>query len=239
VLEITDLASWHRLAGDEKVETILALAPPRSERIVEIGSGSGAVLEGLDRRGFGSQYWACEPTPHLHDAIPEKNIRRLVATSSEPFDRAFLGEPVFDLGILTHVVEHLRTPAVLLATAMERCRYVVVEVPIEDNILGKARTEVRRLAGRRRIDNVSGHVQFFNRRTARALVAHSGGEVLAERAYFPASGVAGRAGNAYQRTVAKTGSLFPPLGRLYYEHFAMLVRAVRYDDWQGHYIPPQ
>ena len=238
MIDRTDLPKWHRVAAREKCDSIMQLAPEGVERIVEIGCGSGAVLEELDRREFGVSYWACEPTRSLYDAIPG-NISRLVATSPEPFDAAFLDEPKFDLGIMTHVAEHLRTPAILISEALARCEFLVVEVPIEDSFLGRNRVRVKQLMGRSRLDNPAGHVQFFSRNTARALISHAGGRVIAERAYFPMAAVSGSADRAYQKAVVQVASRSAWLGRRYYEHFAMLVSAVHYDDWPGHYIPPK
>jgi SAM-dependent methyltransferase len=234
---MSDLATWHRVAADEKADSITQLAPPGVETIVEIGCGTGAVLEALDRRGFARRYWGCEPTRELYDAIPRKRIARLVDAEPVPFDQAFNGQS-FDLGVLTHVAEHLRTPAVLLAEALSRCSYVLVEVPVEDNIAGRLRVGVKRVLGKSRLDNVPGHVQFFSRRTARALMNHAGGTVLNERAYFPMAPLAASANRPYQQAVVKVGERSSFLGRRYYEHFAMVGAATKFENWNGHYIAP-
>jgi SAM-dependent methyltransferase len=235
----TDLATWHRVAANEKADSIIQLSPAGMERIVDIGCGSGAILEALDQRNFGGSYWGCEPTTDLYEAIPADRISRLVEATPTPFEEAFLDEPLFDLGIMAHVAEHLRTPAVLIAHALERCRYVLVEVPIEDNACGMVRTRAKQLAGRSRLDNVAGHVQFFSRRTARALIHHSGGKVIAERPYFPIAAASGSADHSYQRAVVAVAGASNFFGRRYYEHFAMIATAVRYENWQGHYIAPR
>ena len=49
--------------------------------------------------------------------------------------------------------------------------------------------------------------------------------------------VSGSADRAYQKAVVQMASRSAWLGRRYYEHFAMLVSAVRYDDWPAT-IPP-
>ena len=52
MIDRTDLPKWHRVAAHEKcAEHRFSPAPQGVERIVEIGCGSGAVLEELDRRG--------------------------------------------------------------------------------------------------------------------------------------------------------------------------------------------
>jgi SAM-dependent methyltransferase len=233
----TDFASWHRVAAGEKADSITKLAPRGLERIIEIGCGTGAVLEALDRRGFGKYYWACEPTKELYDLISE-DLGRLVSKVQATFDQAFPDEAGFDLGIITHVAEHLRTPAGLITQALTRCKYVIVEVPIEDAFIGRNRARVREVMGRPRLQNPSGHVQFFNRSTARALIHHSGGEVIDERAYFPMAPVSALAQKTYQQVVVRVASASECLGRRYYEHFAMLATAVTHDAWYGHLCVP-
>ncbi len=233
----SEIPAWHRIAAREKAESISRLAPAGTETVVEIGCGSGAVLEELDRLGFAECYWACEPTPELFEAIPRERISRLGEAVEATFDEAFEGRS-FDLAILTHVVEHVRAPATLIAEAMDRARFVVIEVPIEDNVAGRARGTIKRMLGQRRLDNPSGHVQFFSRRTARALVHHAGGSVLAERAYFPYAPVAASTEHGYQRAVLAAAHI-EWVGRRYYEHFAMLAGRAGFDHWNGHYVAPR
>jgi hypothetical protein len=233
-----ELGAWHRVAAKEKAESIVQLAPPGSNRIVEVGCGTGAVLEALDEVGFGRNYWGCEPDERLCRLIKKDRIGRLVDIQPTPFDQAFLDEAEFDLGIITHVAEHLLTPAALLTQLLTRCRYVLMEVPIEDNVLGRARATVKARMGKGRIDNPSGHVQFFSRGTARALVHYSGGQVLADRPYFPIAPVAANADRAYQRAIVKVASVSSFIGRRYYEHYALLATKVAYDNWTGPYVAP-
>jgi SAM-dependent methyltransferase len=233
-----DLGAWHRVAAKEKAESIIQLAPPGSNRIVEVGCGTGAVLEALDEAEFGQSYWGCEPDERLCSAIQTDRISRLIEIQPTPFDEAFLDQADFDLGIITHVAEHLLTPAALVAQLLRRCRYVLMEVPIEDNVLGRLRASIKTRMGKPRLDNPSGHVRFFSRETARALVRHSGGRLLADRPYFPMAPVAANADHGYQRLIVEVASASPFIGRRYYEHYALLATKVAYSDWTGPYTPP-
>ncbi len=139
------IREWHAVAAEEKAASVLRLlAGRRIDTVVDVGCGTGVVLQALDRQGFAGRYWACEPTPALHSEIPP--IDRLVAAENTTFDQAFPGQG-FDLAILSHVAEHLLTPAVLIGELLERARFVLVEVPIENNLAGKTRVRVRELQG--------------------------------------------------------------------------------------------
>jgi SAM-dependent methyltransferase len=231
----TDIARWLNVAADEKAASVIALAPPNVSTVVEIGCGTGALLHALDRQGFADRYWGCEPARNLYDQIPRQQIARLVDVAPTTFDSAF-GVETFDLAILSHVLEHLLTPAVLLHEALARARYVLVEVPLEANAAGRARMAVKRASGRDPKMNDAGHVQFFSRNTARLLVRHAGGEVVADHGYFPEAPYREQAVHIYQRAVLASARI--GVARHYYEHFAMLTRRADVGEWDHHYARP-
>jgi ubiquinone/menaquinone biosynthesis C-methylase UbiE len=111
--------------------------------------------------------------------IPRLKAVYLVDTSKTPFEDNF-----FDLGILSHVLEHVRDPRKLLMETLRICKYVLVEVPLEDCLLPNyyARYQLR-FKHQKRIDNDTGHINFFNKSTAADLFSKSGSEILKERTY--------------------------------------------------------
>ncbi len=231
-----EIAQWLDVAGNEKAASIISLAPQNVRSVVEIGCGTGAVLEALDRRGFAERYWACEPQPELFAQIATSKISRLIAASQATFDQAF-GNQCFDLAILTHVVEHLLTPAEVVTQALRRARHVFIEIPIEDNPAGWTRAHVRKLLGHDRRDNAAGHVQFFSRHSARKLIEFAGGTILAERGYFPYDSAAASADRLHKKVVLQLAT-HEAVGRVYYEHYAMLAQLATIDNWGHHYHKP-
>lgn len=213
-------AAWLDVAAAGKAASIMALAPPEICTVAEVGCGSGAVIRALDERGFAHRYWACEPSRDLFDLIPCADIGRLVSAEPVHFADAFRGL-TFDLVILSHVLEHLLSPAVLLHEALLRSKFVILEVPIENNVAGWLRSQLKRARGIDRLDNRAGHVQFFARRTARALVSHAGGKVIASRAYFPVEPYSVQADTVFRKAVLASAGA-GPLVRRYYEHYTLL-----------------
>lgn len=232
------IADWLAIAGEEKAESIVSLAPKSTSTVLEIGCGTGAVLEALDRRGFADQYWACEPSTELYAQVQGQNISRLQGLENTTLEHAF-GDQTFDLAILSHVVEHLLAPATLIYEALSRASCVLVEVPIEGGPAGRARMAVKRTLGQDPYDNPAGHVQFFSRSSARQLAGHSGGKVVAERGYFPIAPYSAQATSALQKGVVAVAEVAEPVARVYYEHFAMLLSPVTVNDWDHHYAKPQ
>jgi hypothetical protein len=131
------------------------------------------------------------------------------------------------------VLEHVDEPAELLAGALARGTHVIAEVPLEATPLGRLRMRVKEVATRRdRLDNVSGHVQFFSQRTFDELVAAAGGEILRRRLYVPRDALrhaaerGGAARRVYARAVSAAASVAGDAvwGRLYHGHYAVLLR---------------
>jgi hypothetical protein len=91
------------------------------------------------------------------------------------YDGSHLDEPdsSYELGILSHVLEHVPDPPALLAEVARVCGAVVVEVPLEANLSA-------RRAGKREHAEEVGHLQRLDREAARAIVASAGLTILAE-----------------------------------------------------------
>ena len=159
---------WRALCAEGKADHVAGLigglpVPPRS--VVEIGCGDGVLLTALARRGVGERRDGFD----ISARAVELASSRAEVDRAMRFDGASLPVPdaAYDLGVLSHVLEHVPDPAPLLGEAARACRAVVVEVPLEDN-RSASRASARR--GREEI----GHLHRFSRSDVRELVARAG-----------------------------------------------------------------
>ena len=161
-------ARWRALGAVGKADHVVALcsrAEVSAGSTLEVGCGDGALLSELHRRGFGGRLSGVEIT----QAAVEIARARPEIASVERYDGLHLrvADGTYDLGILSHVLEHMQDPAALLAEVGRACRAVVLEVPLEAN------WSAQRARKREQAAEV-GHLQRLSRSTARAIVAQAG-----------------------------------------------------------------
>lgn len=238
---LDDEAEWLRRGARHKVDSLqrlLAAVGARPDIVVELGAGTGAVIEECRRRELGRDYLAVDYSAAALDYLRSRapDIGTLAADLADPD----LDLPRADLMILSHVLEHVEDPPGLLrAVRALDFEYLAIEVPLEDLLVG------RLLAGvRDRAHNSAGHVQFFRGPDVDRLVSDAGFEIVARYRYAPVleldtiAFAARKNGVSSLRRMVQslTGHAFPrflgPLwSRLYYGHYAVLCRpAARLDD---------
>ncbi len=167
-------ARWRALGAKGKADHVMELcadADIRPTSTLEVGCGDGALLSELHVRGFGGALHGVEITA----AAVQIASARAEIDSVGLYDGAHLPAPdgAYELGIVSHVLEHVPDPAGLLGEVARVCGAVVVEVPLEDNLSAKR-------AGKRAHADEVGHLQHLSRASARAIVAQAGLHVAGE-----------------------------------------------------------
>jgi len=171
-------ARWRALGAVGKANHVLALctraglwAGGSPLSTLEIGCGDGALLCELHAHGFGGRLAGVEITRAAVDIARE----RTEIDSVELYDGLSLpaGDGSYELGILSHVLEHVPDPAALLAEAARACGAVVMEVPLEANL------SARRASKREHASEV-GHLQRLDRAAAREIAARAGLQIACE-----------------------------------------------------------
>jgi SAM-dependent methyltransferase len=165
---------WRALGARGKADHVVALcaqARLHPASVLEVGCGDGALLAELHARGFAATLDGVE----ISEAAVAIARRRRGVGSVELYDGHRLphGEGAYELGILSHVLEHVPDPAGLLREVARACRAVAVEVPLERN------WSARRASRRRRSEEV-GHLQRLDRAAAREIVKGAGLRIAAE-----------------------------------------------------------
>jgi SAM-dependent methyltransferase len=161
-------ARWRALGAVGKADRTIALctrAGVRPASTLDVGCGDGALLCELQRRGFGGALSGVEIT----EAAVSIARERSQIDSVELYDghRLPAQHGMYDLGILSHVLEHVPDPAALLAEVARACRAVLIEVPLEANL------SARRSSKRRHAAEV-GHLQRLDRASARLIATRAG-----------------------------------------------------------------
>lgn len=219
-------ARWRALGAVGKAEHVVGLcarAGLAPSSTLDVGCGDGALLAQLGARGFGGTLRGVE----LSQRAVEIARGRGRIESVQRYDGRRLPFPdgAIDLGIVSHVLEHVPDPPALLAEIARVCRAVVVEVPLEDNL------SARRSSKREHAEQV-GHLQRLSRASMRAAAERAGlrvvGEIedplpLAVHTFFATGGLARAKGFAKWIVRAGLHRLAPaPARRLFTVHYACL-----------------
>jgi SAM-dependent methyltransferase len=160
--------AWRELCARSKADHIVELvraAPEPPRAVLDVGCGDGVLLSLLARRGIGETHHGFEIAERaVALAAGRPEIDRV-----ERFDgkRLPVGDGAYDLGVLSHVLEHVPEPLPLLREVARACRAVVIEVPLEHN---RSASRPAAEAGRRAI----GHLHRFGRDDVALLAANAG-----------------------------------------------------------------
>jgi SAM-dependent methyltransferase len=144
-----------------------------SATVAEIGCGDGALLAELSRRGFGGSLAGFEISPAALELAQARAVPRVVSLSLFDGVRLPVEDGSFDVGVLSHVLEHVPEPVRLLREAARACAAVVVEVPLERNASGGR-------AVKRSTSAEIGHLQALDRDAVRRMAHDAGLRVAGE-----------------------------------------------------------
>ena len=165
---------WRALCAEGKADHVAELARGLAEApalVLEIGCGDGVLLSALAARGVGDRREGVDISARAVELAAQRpEIARVQRFDGEvlPYE-----DGSQDLGVLSHVLEHVPDPLPLLADAARVCSSLVVEVPLEDN-RSASRPSARR--GREEL----GHLHRLSRGDVHQLAGRAGLEVAGE-----------------------------------------------------------
>jgi SAM-dependent methyltransferase len=180
---------WLEVGAAEKAASVMRLTVGLDvERLLEVGCGTGAVLQRLADSHLARSVAGVEPAAALCAVAKSRTYATAAEIECATLLESSFADQQFGLIVLTHVLEHTLDPVRLLADCLERGDYVFVEVPLEGTLSGNIRARFRRaLTGRRRTDNQAGHVQFFSGSDIARMARWCGARTIAQHVYFPRS----------------------------------------------------
>ncbi len=165
---------WRALGARGKAGHVIALCgragiAPRST--LEVGCGDGALLCELHARRFGGRLAGVEITDAAVAIARERS--QIDAVERYDGERLPYGDGAFELGVLSHVLEHVPDPPALLAEVARVCGAVVVEVPLEANV------SARRASKREHAAEV-GHLQRLDVVAVHAIAERAGVAIISQ-----------------------------------------------------------
>jgi SAM-dependent methyltransferase len=169
-------AEWRELGARGKADHVVELAGRASlaaGSVVEIGCGDGALLAELSSRGFGGSLAGFDISTAAIELARGRAVPRVSSLAVFDGVRLPVGDKSFDLGVLSHVLEHVDEPSTLLRDVARACRAVIVEVPLERNASGGR-------AARRASSEEIGHVQALDRAAVAAIVREAGLRIVSD-----------------------------------------------------------
>jgi SAM-dependent methyltransferase len=211
-------ARWRALSARGKADHVVALHPQPPGVVCEVGCGDGALLAELAARGYGREHVGYEVSPEAARIAARRPELRVASFDGEHLPEA---DGAFDLGVLSHVLEHVPDPVALLAETARVCREVVVEVPLEDILSARRPAKV---AEAQRI----GHIQRFGRADVHRIASEAGLRVERELSDALPVEVHRFHGGGRAKWAVRAGTLrvAAPLARRLFtvHHAALLVR---------------
>lgn len=166
--------AWRELCARYKAANIVALCGRiQPATLVDIGAGDGSVSAALATSRFGAEIHCLEISSSAIDAIRLRAIPRVSGVTQFDGYHVDFPDKHFDLGIASHVLEHVEHERAFLSEAGRVCKYLFVEVPLEDTL---------RLSRDYRPSSI-GHINFYSYKTLRRLLQTCGFEVIEQRLF--------------------------------------------------------
>jgi len=163
-------SQWRTIGAQCKMANILSLCSsiPHAT-VLEIGCGEGAVLQQLSEHKFADALHAVDISESGVAAVRSRSLPQL--NDVQVYDGYHLPyeDGAMALVILSHVLEHVEYPRMLLREAARVGRHVFIEVPLE-NKWGVGDY----------VDDGVGHINAYCRATVRREAQTSGLTVLSD-----------------------------------------------------------
>jgi ubiquinone/menaquinone biosynthesis C-methylase UbiE len=167
---------WRSLVASQNIKSILRLVEQgklRPQRVIDVGCGDGSLLDQMSGHGVAESFVGYEIAPSAVEFAQGRSIAGVERV--ELFDGRRLPEPdrSFDLGVLNFVLEHTSHPGELLRETSRVASTVLVSIVLDDTLSA-------RRAAHEQGAQLAGHVQRFNRESARHLIADARLTIVSE-----------------------------------------------------------
>lgn len=164
-----------KIAARQTVDHINLILPRRSYRsIIDIGAGDGAVLQEINRLNICHELHAVEISESGCASIKDKKIPNLCTVCIFDGYKIPLTSNRYELGLATHVLEHVEHERAFIKELSQTCDFVYIEVPLELTF---------NLTRNIRVSTKYGHINYYNISTFNNLLGSCGLKVLSTKLF--------------------------------------------------------
>jgi SAM-dependent methyltransferase len=128
----TDAVATKRIiAAVQSVDHLQAMAGDKLGSLLDVGSGEGAVLAEINRRGLATSMDAVEISASGIERINARKLPNLRSVQSFDGYKLPFPDKAFDTAIAIHVLEHVEHERLFLRELARVAKQVFIEVPLE------------------------------------------------------------------------------------------------------------
>lgn len=144
------------------------------EKLLDVGSGDGTVLQELENSGIAKELYAVEISDSSIEVINKRNLKSLHNVKKFDGYKIPFEDKSFDISISTYVLEHVEHERLFLKEMGRVSNYVLVSVPLEHT--GNISKAIKAA-------DAIGHINFYTIETFNNILRTSGLEIIDSYAY--------------------------------------------------------
>jgi ubiquinone/menaquinone biosynthesis C-methylase UbiE len=184
-----EFIEWRKLGAKTKSNNCIRISKDHNfGTVIEIGCGTGAILKNLSEKSFANKYYAIDISKSAVEYVKTQKIKDLDEVKKGSAYEIPYEDKKFDLSIMSHVLEHLDNPDIALEEAKRVSKFLIIEIPLEDNIFRNLLIlflKFIKLDKNFQLGNDLGHIIFFNKNSAKKLVESHGFRILNAEIIYP------------------------------------------------------
>ena len=215
-------AAWREIGARQKVDAIVGLCGKYGfKKMLDVGSGDGAVLKGLDQCNFAETMFSVEISESGIEKIKARNLSSLKEIQLFDGYKIPHNDKVFELATCSHVIEHVEHPRLLLREIARVSEYQFFEIPIDFSFYVDEKVQ-------HFLDY--GHINIYTPALFKFLLKSEGFEILDETfIFFEADIVNYYIKSPQKRFINRVKTFFqkniPAIRKIKPNHYAVLCRA--------------